>query len=63
MTTEKNQENEGHFDVHDHPAELTPASETTHDDPDVRGTVFLSIVFLMLMFGFWIMMYLLLLSR
>jgi hypothetical protein len=36
-----------------------------HDDeePDVRGTVFLMVVFLMLMVGMWAIMYFQLLSR
>jgi hypothetical protein len=36
-----------------------------HDEqePDVRGTVFLMVLFLMLMVGMWAIMYLQLLSR
>lgn len=38
--------------------ELTP-----EEDPVVTGTLFLTLILLMLIFGFWIMMYFLLLNR
>ena len=38
--------------------ELRPGEE-----PDTRGTLFFMVVFLMLIYGFWIMMYNLLLHR
>lgn len=35
-----------------------------HDEePDVRGTVFLMVIFLMLMVGMWVLMYFQLLNR
>lgn len=38
--------------------ELAPEEE-----PTTTGTLFLTIIFLMLIFGFWVMMYLILLDR
>jgi hypothetical protein len=36
---------------------------TSEEEPVVSGTLFLTLVFLMLIFGFWVMMYLILLNR
>lgn len=33
------------------------------EEPVVTGTLFLTLLFLMLIFGFWVMMYLILLNR
>ncbi|MEZ5332850.1 MAG: cytochrome c oxidase subunit 2A [Thermoanaerobaculia bacterium] len=33
------------------------------EEPDIRGTLFFSVVFLMLIFGFWGVAYLMLLNR
>ncbi len=41
-----------------HQTELAPEEE-----PTTTGTLFLTIIFLMLIFGFWVMMYLILLDR
>lgn len=43
-----------------------PPNEQTHseeEEPVTTGTVFLTLVLLMLIFGFWVMMYLVLLGR
>lgn len=40
------------------PAELAPDEE-----PTTTGTLFLMLIFLMLIFGFWAMMYMVLLNR
>lgn len=56
----------------DPPRELLPAtgSDTSEDtelspdeEPVTTGTLFLTLIFLMLIFGFWAMMYLILLDR
>jgi hypothetical protein len=36
---------------------------TPEEEPSHNGTLFLMIIFLMLIFGFWVMMYLVLLNR
>jgi hypothetical protein len=40
-----------------------PPQSPGDDEPDVRGTVFLMVFFLMLMVGMWVLMYFQLLSR
>ena len=40
------------------PPDLAPGEE-----PVVTGTIFMTLLFLMLIFGFWVMMYLILLNR
>lgn len=40
-----------------------PPSAESPEEPDIRGTLFLSVVFLMLLFGFWGVAYLMLLAR
>lgn len=47
-------------------APTTPEAEPTlppEEQPVVTGTLFLTLVLLMLIFGFWAMMYLILLGR
>lgn len=34
-----------------------------HEEPVTTGTVFLTLIFLMMIFGFWMMMYLILIER
>lgn len=46
--------------MQDHPPET---AEDTEEEPVIRGTIFLTMVLLMLIFGFWMMMYLELLDR
>lgn len=41
-----------------HETELRP-----EEAPIVTGTLFLTLIFLMMIFGFWVMMYLVLLNR
>lgn len=49
------------------PATGTDDSELTElkpeEEPNTTGTLFLTIIFLMFIFGFWVMMYLILLER
>jgi hypothetical protein len=40
-----------------------PSPAEASEEPDIRGTLFLSVVFLMLLFGFWGVAYLMLLAR
>lgn len=45
---------------------LTPgelAEERPEEEPDVRGTLFFMVLLLLLIFGFWAMMYVTLLDR
>jgi hypothetical protein len=45
-------------------AEARPAPKPTPpEEPDVRGTLFLTLVFLAMVFGFWIIVYIMLLNR
>lgn len=46
------------------PTNIDQKVTSTHaeEEPILRGTIFLTIVLLMLIFGFWIMMYLMLLD-
>ncbi|CAM3247680.1 cytochrome c oxidase subunit 2A [Rhodothermus bifroesti] len=45
-------------------AEARPVQQPAPpEEPDVRGTLFLTLIFLAMVFGFWIIVYLMLLNR
>ena len=45
------------------PNDSPPQTEDTQEEPVIRGTLFLTLILLMLIFGFWMMMYFELLDR
>ena len=45
------------------PAEEGGAELAPGEEPVVTGTLFLTLIFLMMIFGFWVLFYLLLLDR
>lgn len=44
-------------------ADEQPDDRSADEEPDTRGTVFLTLVFLMMTFGMWTVMYIMLLNR
>jgi hypothetical protein len=51
--------------VNDQHESVEPGGESRHEqeDPDVSGTVFLMVLFLMAIAGLWLIMYFMLLGR
>lgn len=45
------------------PISREPIDIEEHEEPVTTGTIFLTLIFLMMIFGFWMMMYVILLER